>query len=118
MSTYQSPTVDYTPQIIQIIEFIQGTERPITVKYLAQVVSGKMNKKVKDNGDEHSQIFGIFKCTVNACELFLRHVVTKDILREIPPSYGVSNCSYLLLSLGSQYLQYVSGQARLLYYLL
>ena len=71
MSTYQSPTVDYTPQIIQIIEFIQGTEKPVTVKYLAQVVSGKLNKKVKNNGDQHSQIFGILKCTVNASERFL-----------------------------------------------
>ena len=109
-------TNDYTPQITRIIEFLQVVERPITIKYLAQVASGKMNKKIRENRDEHSSIFSSFKCTVNACELFLRHAVTKDILREVPPAHGVNNCSYLQLKLGSQYLQYVSGQTKLMYH--
>lgn len=114
----QASNNDFTPQITRIIEFLQGTERSITIKYLAQIVSGKLNKKVRDNGDERSSIFGILKCTVNTCELCLRHIVTKDILREVPPprTHGVSNCSYLQLSLGSQYLQYVSGQTKLMYH--
>ena len=70
-------TNDYTPQITRIIELFQVAERPITIKYLAQVASGKMNKKIRENRDEHSSIFSIFKCTVIACELFLRHAVTK-----------------------------------------
>ena len=107
---------DYTPQITRIIELLQVVERPITIKYLAQVASGKMNKKIRENRDEHSSIFSSFKCTVNACELFLRHAVTKDILREVPPAHGVNNCSYLQLKLGSQYLQYVSGQTKLMYH--
>ena len=109
-------TNDYTPQITRIIALLRVVERPITIKYLAQVASGKMSKKIRENRDEHSSIFSIFKCTVNACELFLRRAVTKDILREVPPAHGVNNnCSYLQLKLGSQYLQYVSGQTKLMY---
>lgn len=111
--------VDYTPHITQIISFLQVcTERSMTVKYLAQVLSGRCNKKVKANGDESSSIFRIFKCTVKESELFLRHVITKDILREVPPSRGSSNCSYLQLQVGSQYIKYLSGQDKLMYHLL
>ena len=50
-------TNGYTPQITSIIEFLQVVERPITIKYLAQVASGKMNNKIRENRDEHSSIF-------------------------------------------------------------
>lgn len=111
--------VDYTPHITQIINYLQVcTERTVTVKYLAQVLSGRGNKKVKANGDESSPVFGIFKCTVKDSELFLRHVITKDILREVPPSHGSSNSSYLHLQVGSQYIQCVSGQEKVMYHLL
>ena len=75
-----------------------------------------MNKKIRENRVKHSSIFAIFKGTINACELFLPHTVPKDILREVPPAHEVNNCSYLQLKLGSQYLQYVSGQTKLTYH--
>ena len=58
---------DYTPQITRIIELLQVVERPITIKYLAQVASGKMNKKTEMNTLQFFQFSSVLLMHVNFC---------------------------------------------------
>lgn len=95
-------------KVQQIVDSIQQVvDKPFT-KYLAQVVSGKNNKKIKENGHDTLPAFGILKCTTKKCELFLMYILTKDILREVCPPRGSANSSFLQVLLGSQYMQYVT----------
>ena len=109
-------SVDFTVKVQGIVDSIQQVvDKPFTIKYLAQVVSGKNNKKIKENGHDTLPAFGILKCTTKKCELFLMYILTKDILREVSPPRGSANSSFLQVSLGSQYMHYVTGQTKLMY---
>ena len=109
-------SVDFTVKVQEIVDSIQQVvDKPFTIKYLAQVVSGKNNKKINENGHDTLPAFGILKYTTKKCELFLMYILTKDILREVSPPRGSANSSFLQVSLGSQYMQYVTGQTKLIY---
>ena len=50
---YIPQSVDFTVKVQQIVDSIQQVvDKPFTIKYLAQVVSGKNNKKINENGHD------------------------------------------------------------------
>ena len=90
-------SVDFTVKVQQIFDSIQEVvDKAFTIKYLAQVVSGKNNKKIKENGHDTLPAFGILKCTTKKCELFLMYILTKDILREVSPPRGSARQQFIL----------------------
>ena len=89
------PSVDFTVKVQQIVDSIQQVvDKALTIKYLAQVVLGKSNKKIIENGHDTLPAFGILKCTTKKCELFLLYILTTDILREV--SRGSASSSLIL----------------------
>lgn len=85
-----------------------------TLKYLANVLTGKKQKEHIANQHHLIEEYGKIKFTVGQCENLLQNLVVADILREVPAKKGAKNRNALYIDFGCFYINVLSKDMRVM----
>ena len=104
---------DMTNNAITAIKCLQKLKSSgksnFTLKYLANVLTGKKQKDLISNQHHLIPEYGQIKLTVGRCESLLQNLVVEDILREVPPRKGSKNRNALYIDFGCFYMNVLSN---------